>query len=312
MQLTLRQKVFAYIQLTRFDKPVGIELLLWATLWGLMLAGMGEAQAQGARAGLPPLVVFLCFATGAVLMRAAGCAINDFADRKVDGQVDRTKGRPLADGRLSEKEAISTFLILSLLSAGLLLFLPIKVFYWSCGAIVLAFVYPFMKRYTHLPQVILASAFGWSIPMGYIAVQGYTDFWCWLIFIAYMCWTVAYDTQYAMTDKPDDLEVGVKSTAILFEKIFGKYDVFAIGTLQAGFLILMALVFWHYFVVANTKVGYLPILALLPMVYMFIQQNKKCLTRDRQKCFEAFLDNIWIGRYMFVIVAGASVLENLL
>ncbi|MGP4952664.1 4-hydroxybenzoate octaprenyltransferase, partial [Psychrobacter sp. T6-1] len=202
LHLTLKDKLYAYMQLTRFDKPVGIELLLWPTLWGVMLAAMGQAQqVDGATAGLPSLKVFVLFALGAILMRAAGCAINDFADRKVDGHVTRTKGRPLADGRLSGREAIAAFLVLVVLSASLLLFLPITVFYWSLGAVVLAFIYPFMKRYTHLPQVFLAAAFGWAIPMAYVAVQGAPDIWCWLLFIAYMCWTIAYDTQYAMADR---------------------------------------------------------------------------------------------------------------
>ena len=138
--MTFNDKLQAYLQLTRFDKPVGIELLLWPTLWGVMLAAMGQAQQQGATAGLPSLKVFVLFALGAIFMRAAGCAINDFADRKVDGHVSRTKGRPLADGRLSAKEAIGAFLVLVLLSASLLFFLPIAVFYWSLGAVILAFI----------------------------------------------------------------------------------------------------------------------------------------------------------------------------
>ncbi len=305
MKLTLKEKIHAYIQLTRFDKPVGIELLLWATLWGVMLAGMGKAQNMGQVAGLPPLSILIIFALGAVFMRAGGCAINDFADRKVDGHISRTKSRPLADGRLSAKEAVATFIVLSLLSACLLFFLPVAVFYWSLGAVALAFIYPFMKRYTHLPQVVLASAFAWSIPMAYVAVQGHTDIWCWLVFIAYMCWTVAYDTQYAMTDKEDDLEVGVKSTAILFEKLFGRHDVMAIGVLQACFVIIMGIVLYHYFY--PVKMSIFIIFSLIPLIFMFGKQNRKCLTRDRQLCFEAFLDNVWVGRYVFAVVAVCCV-----
>ncbi len=308
MKLTTKQKLHAYVQLTRFDKPVGIELLLWATLWGVMFAGMGKAQAGGQIAGLPSLTVLMIFALGAVFMRAGGCAINDFADRKVDGHISRTKGRPLADGRLSATEAVVTFIVLSLLSACLLFFLPVAVFYWSLGAVALAFVYPFMKRYTHLPQVVLASAFAWSIPMAYVAVQGHTDIWCWLVFSAYMCWTVAYDTQYAMTDKEDDLKVGVKSTAILFEKLFGRHDVMAIAVLQAMFVVMMGLVLYHYF--ADTALGLVPILLLMPLLVMFIKQDKKCLTRNRQLCFEAFLDNVWVGRYVFMLVAISCVVSS--
>lgn len=295
--LSLKDKIQAYIHLTRFDKPVGIELLLWPTLWGVMLAAMGQAQSQGLAAGLPSLKVFVLFAIGATLMRAAGCAINDFADRKVDGHVTRTKGRPLADGRLQGRHAVWTFLILSWLSASLLFFLPIDVFYWSFGAVALAFIYPFMKRFTHLPQVFLAAAFGWAIPMAYVAIQGTPDVWCWLVFVAYLCWTVAFDTQYAMADRDDDLKIGVKSTAILF----GRYDVRIVAVLQTLFLLLMGVVFWHYF--AATRVGLLPIFGLAPLALMFAKQNKACLTYEPMQCFFAFLANIWVGRYMFLLVA---------
>ncbi|WP_350559941.1 4-hydroxybenzoate octaprenyltransferase [Psychrobacter sp. CAL346-MNA-CIBAN-0220] len=295
--MTFNDKLHAYMQLTRFDKPVGIELLLWPTLWGVLLAAMGQAQQQGASAGLPSLKIFVIFALGAILMRAAGCAINDFADRKVDGHVTRTKGRPLADGRLSGKEAIAAFSILVLLSASLLFFLPIQVFYWSLGAVVLAFIYPFMKRFTHLPQVFLAAAFGWAIPMAYVAITGTTDIWCWLLFLAYMCWTVAYDTQYAMADRDDDLKIGVKSTAILF----GRFDVVIISVLQTLFLLLMGVVLWHYF--APTTLGVVPIFGLALVAMMFSKQNNACGSREAFACFQAFLANIWVGRYVFALIA---------
>lgn len=297
--MTFNDKLHAYLQLTRFDKPVGIELLLWPTLWGVMLAAMGQAQQQGASAGLPSLRMLVIFALGAIFMRAAGCAINDFADRKVDGHVTRTKGRPLADGRLSAKEAIAAFLILVLLSASLLLFLPIAVFYWSLGAVLLAFIYPFMKRFTHLPQVFLAAAFGWAIPMAYVAIQGAPDIWCWLLFVAYMCWTVAYDTQYAMADREDDLKIGVKSTAILF----GRYDVIIISLLQTVFLLIMGAVIWHYF--APTSLGVTPVFGLALVAMMFAKQNSACATRNARACFQAFLANIWVGRYIFALIAIA-------
>lgn len=300
MNLTIKQKAFAYIQLTRFDKPVGIELLLWATLWGVFLAAVGQTQASTGQVGLPPLVVVFAFTMGAILMRAAGCAINDFADRKVDAHVTRTRGRPLADGRLTGKEAVAAFLVLTLASSSLLLLLPVAVFYWSFAAVALAFIYPFMKRFTHLPQVFLAAAFGWSIPMGYVAVQGHTDVWCWLIFAAYMCWTVAYDTQYAMADKADDVKIGVKSTAILFERLFGQYDILAIVGLQLLFLLLMGVVLGHYFIATSLSV--LPVFGLLPVLAMFFWQYKRCQTRQATQCFNAFLANIWVGRYIFMLV----------
>ncbi len=297
--MTLTDKLYAYMQLTRFDKPVGIELLLWPTLWGVMLAAMGKAQQQAMPAGLPTLKIFVLFALGAVFMRAAGCAINDFADRKVDGYVTRTKNRPLADGRLSAKEAIATFFVLVILSVSLLLFLPIEVFYWSFGAIILAFIYPFMKRYTQLPQVFLAAAFGWAIPMAYVAVQGTPDIWCWLLFFAYMCWTVAYDTQYAMADRDDDLKIGIKSTAILF----GRYDVIIISILQMLFLLIMGAVLWHYF--EPTSLSMIPIFGLGLIAMMFAKQNSACASRQAIPCFKAFLANIWVGRYAFAIIAIA-------
>ena len=297
--MTLTDKLYAYMQLTRFDKPVGIELLLWPTLWGVMLAAMGKAQQQAMPAGLPTLKIFVLFALGAVFMRAAGCAINDFADRKVDGHVTRTKNRPLADGRLSAKEAIATFFVLVILSVSLLLFLPIEVFYWSFGAIILAFIYPFMKRYTQLPQVFLAAAFGWAIPMAYVAVQGTPDIWCWLLFFAYMCWTVAYDTQYAMADRDDDLKIGIKSTAILF----GRYDVIIISILQMLFLLIMGAVLWHYF--EPTSLSMIPIFGLGLIAMMFAKQNSACASRQAIPCFKAFLANIWVGRYAFAIIAIA-------
>ncbi|HCN16627.1 MAG TPA: 4-hydroxybenzoate octaprenyltransferase [Psychrobacter sp.] len=296
-----KEKIYAYLQLTRFDKPVGIELLLWPTLWGVLLAAMGQAQQQGVTAGLPSLKIFVIFALGATFMRAAGCAINDFADRKVDGHVTRTKGRPLADGRLSAQEAIAAFLVLVLLSASLLLLLPVAVFYWSLAAVILAFIYPFMKRYTHLPQVFLAAAFGWAIPMAYVAVQGAPDVWCWLLFLAYMCWTVAYDTQYAMADREDDLKIGVKSTAILF----GRYDVVIISILQTLFLLMMGAVLWHYF--APTSLGITPLFGLALVAMMFAKQNSACTSRQPLACFQAFLANIWVGRYVFALIAVACI-----
>lgn len=307
--ISLQDKLYAYVQLTRFDKPVGIELLLWPTLWGVLFAAMGQAQQQGGvagvMAGLPSLKVFALFAIGAILMRAAGCAINDFADRKVDGHVTRTKGRPLADGRLSGREAVAAFLILVLLSASLLFFLPIQVFYWSLGAVVLAFIYPFMKRFTHLPQVFLAAAFGWAIPMAYAAIMGAPDIWCWLLFAAYMCWTVAYDTQYAMADREDDLKIGVKSTAILF----GRLDVVIISVLQTLFLLLMGLVMWHYF--APTSLSVTPVFGLALVSMMFAKQNAACATRQARACFQAFLANIWVGRYLFALIAISCVWTTL-
>lgn len=298
--LSFQEKLLAYVHLTRFDRPVGIELVLWSSLWAVFLAGQDFGK-------FPPWAVIITFTLGASLMRGAGCAINDFADRKVDGHIARTKHRPLADGRLTAKEAVWAFLILSWISGTLLVFLPIQVFYWSFGALALAFVYPFMKRFTHLPQFFLAMAFGWAIPMAYVAVsasltgQGTTNIWCWLLFIGYMAWTVAYDTQYAMADRDDDIKIGVKSTAILF----GKYDVLIISLLQVVFLLCLAGVFLHYF-------GLLSIISLLPLILMFFYQNKLCKTDIPTNCTKAFLHNVWVGRYVLAVIIGFVLLKSII
>lgn len=298
MTKNLQDKLVAWIQLTRFDKPIGIELLLYPTLWSLFLASMTKNQ-------LPSVKFVVIFALGAILMRASGCAINDFADRKVDGKVERTKSRPLADGRLSAKTAVATFFGLSLLSASLLLFLPVQVFYWSLVAVFLAFIYPFMKRYTHLPQVVLAAAFGWAVPMAYVCVLGYVDVWGWLVFAAYMCWTVAYDTEYAMCDRNDDIKIGVKSTAILF----GRFDVIIIMLLQGIFVMLMTVILYHYF--TNTKIGVIPVYSMFVVTAMMVKQYHQIKYKERLACFAAFLANAWVGRFVFLVIVVASFMANL-
>ncbi|RKW41099.1 MAG: 4-hydroxybenzoate octaprenyltransferase [Moraxella sp.] len=298
MTKNLQDKLVAWIQLTRFDKPIGIELLLYPTLWSLFLASMTKNQ-------LPSVKFVVIFALGAILMRASGCAINDFADRKVDGKVERTKSRPLADGRLSAKTAVATFCGLSLLSASLLLFLPVQVFYWSLVAVFLAFIYPFMKRYTHLPQVVLAAAFGWAVPMAYVCILGYVDVWGWLVFAAYMCWTVAYDTEYAMCDRNDDIKIGVKSTAILF----GRFDVIIIMLLQSTFVMLMTVILYHYF--ANTKIDVIPVYSMFVVAAMMVKQYHQIKYKERLACFAAFLANAWVGRFVFLVIVVASFMANL-
>lgn len=297
MTTYFQKKLIAWIQLTRFDKPIGIELLLYPTVWSLFLASMTQGQ-------LPQIKYVIIFALGAVLMRASGCAINDFADRKVDGQVQRTKSRPLADGRLSAKTAVLTFCGLSLLAASLLLFLPVQVFYWALVAVFLAFIYPFMKRYTHLPQVVLAAAFGWAVPMAYVCVLGYVDIWGWLVFAAYMCWTVAYDTQYAMCDRNDDIKIGVKSTAILF----GRFDVAIVMLLQSVFTVLMTAILYHYFVA--TKVGVIPVYGMFVIASMMVWQYRQIKYRERLACFGAFLANAWVGRFLFLVIVCASIVAT--
>ncbi len=285
--ISWRERIRAYVQLTRLDRPVGIELLLWPTLWAVWLAGQ---QTSVHHASWSIVLIFIC---GVVLMRSAGCVINDFADRHVDGQVERTKNRPLASGKVSAKAALVLFVILLLMSAALLLFLPVQTLYWAFGALFLATLYPFMKRWTYLPQFVLGAAFSWAIPMAYVA-QGQTpDLMCWLLYVANLSWTVAYDTQYAMTDRPDDLKVGIKSTAILF----GKNDLLIIGILQAIFLVLMTFVFYVLHLSIFAYVG------LFIALILFVNQYLR--TRDRLPVhtFWAFLNNCWVGRIIWLGVA---------
>ena len=278
---TWRQRLQAYYYLCRFDKPIGTELVFWPTMWALWIASKG----------IPDLKILLVMTFGVIFMRAAGCAINDFADRKVDAHVERTKTRPLATGIIRAREAVFVFLGLVVASACLLLFLPLETFYWSFGALFLAFIYPFMKRYTHLPQVFLGAAFSWSIPMAYTAVGQTPDLTCWLLYFGNLAWTVAYDTQYAITDREYDLKIGVKSTAILF----GRYDIPIISLLQAGSVLLIGTALW----LENLLIPF-GLAALLVVVADFIYQWRKTKDKDPQRCFWAFRHNRWVGLIIFV------------
>ena len=287
--ITWQERLFAYVQLTRLDRPVGIELLLWPTLWAVWLAGKQTTALH------PSWQIVWVFILGVVLMRSAGCVINDFADRHVDGQVARTKNRPLASGKVSSKGALILFAVLLALSASLLLFLPLETLYWAFGAVFLATLYPFMKRWTYLPQFVLGAAFSWAIPMAFVA-QGQTpDLVCWLLYVANLCWTVAYDTQYAMTDREDDLKAGIKSTAILF----AKNDLLIISILQMLFLTLMATVFYLLQLNIAAYIGL--VIAFIFFVFQYLQ------TRDRLPAhtFKAFLNNCWVGRLVWLAVVVA-------
>lgn len=272
-----------YLKLMRLDKPIGIYLLLWPTLWGLLLAA----------GGIPDWSICLVFVFGVVLMRSAGCVINDFADRHVDGAVQRTSGRPLAIGAVSESEAKLLFAGLVFMAFILVLFLNWQTILLSCVALGLASIYPFMKRYTHLPQVVLGAAFGWSIPMAFMAINVELPEWMWLLFIANLLWTVAYDTQYAMVDRRFDLEVNIKSTAILF----GKFDVLIISLLQLGTLVLMSAVFYINYL------HYIAYVGLGACAGLFIYQYQLCKHRIEADCFNAFLNNNWVGMILTVSIA---------
>lgn len=277
--LTLN-KLKALLQLMRLDKPIGTLLLLWPTYWSLWLSANS----------FPPLPVFLVFTAGVIVMRAAGCVINDYADRKIDGHVKRTRQRPLPSGRVSEREAKLLFFVLVLLAFALVLMLNRNTILLSVVGIFLAAVYPFMKRFTALPQVVLGAAFGWSIPMAWMAVSNSVPAACWLLFAANLCWTVAYDTQYAMVDRDDDLKIGVKSTAILF----GRLDKLIIGILQLLTLILLIqlgrdLSLHNYYYGGVVLAG-----------VFFVYQQKLIAGRQREACFQAFLNNNWAGLVIFL------------
>ena len=284
MEWSLTQnKLLAYHRLMRTDKPIGALLLLWPTLWALWVA----------TPGVPPLWILAVFVAGVWLMRAAGCVVNDYADRKFDGHVKRTANRPLPSGQVTEKEARTLFVVLVLLSFLLVLTLNTMTILLSVAALALAWVYPFMKRYTHLPQVVLGAAFGWSIPMAFAAVSESVPLSCWLMFLANILWAVAYDTQYAMVDRDDDLKIGIKSTAILF----GRQDKLIIGILQVAVLGLMV------------AIGYLNQLngafyaAVAAAGVLFIYQQKLIANREREACFKAFLNNNYVGLVLFLGLA---------
>ena len=278
--ITWRERLSAYYYLCRFDKPIGTELVFWPTMRALWIAAQG----------MPRIEILIPMILGVIFMRAAGCAINDFADRKVDAHVERTKNRPLATGVISAKEAVMVFLVLVAASACLLFFLPIETFYWSFGALLLAFIYPFMKRYTHLPQVFLGAAFSWSIPMAYTAVGQTPDLTCWLLYFGNLAWTVAYDTQYAIADREYDLKIGVKSTAILF----GRYDIQIISALQAISILLIAVALW----LENLLIPF-GLAALIVVALDFIYQWFKTRDKNPHLCFWAFRHNRWIGLIIF-------------
>ncbi|MCL6269750.1 4-hydroxybenzoate octaprenyltransferase [Sansalvadorimonas sp. 2012CJ34-2] len=264
-----------YVQLTRLNRPIGIYLLLWPTLWALWLAADGWPEPE----------LFVIFVLGTVLMRSAGCVINDFADRNFDAHVKRTKDRPMATGKVSEKEALILFAILILASFLLVLMTnPLTIALSFAGAS-LAATYPFMKRFTHWPQAVLGAAFAWGIPMAWAAQTNTVDPVVWALFLAFLLWTIAYDTQYAMVDRDDDLTIGIKSTAILF----GEKDNVIIGLLQA--LTLLALLAAGMM----TGLGTAYYLGVLFMSGSFIYQHTLTKDRDRDGCFKAFLSNHWAG-----------------
>ena len=281
--LPLSERLPHYLRLMRIDKPIGTLLLLWPTLWALWLAAGGP----------PPLHILLIFVIGTFLMRSAGCVINDYADRDFDGHVERTRNRPLATGVVSTREALWLASGLALVSFLLILPLNAAVLWLSLPAVFIAATYPLMKRFFALPQAYLGIAFGFGIPMGFAAVLGEVPALGWLLLLANIFWTLAYDTEYAMVDRPDDLKIGIKTSAITF----GRFDVVAVMGCYALALGLLALVgqmagrgpaFYLGLVVAAGLAGY---------HYTLIRK------RERADCFRAFLHNNWVGAAIFAGLA---------
>jgi 4-hydroxybenzoate polyprenyltransferase len=276
----LTKKLTAIKHITRMDKPIGTYLLLWPTYWALWIASDGW----------PSLHMLLVFSLGVFLMRSAGCIINDYADRHIDGAVQRTQNRPLVTGALSTSEALQLFATFILFAFGLVLTLSDYTIALSFVAVILAASYPFMKRITHLPQVVLGAAFSWGMIMVFAEEQGQIPLVAWLLFSANVLWTIAYDTMYAMVDRDDDLNIGVKSTAILF----GNHDKRIILFLQ---LMTLALLFTVGELLAF---GWPYQLSLVIAAGFFCYQQILIAGRERERCFQAFLNNHYVGLVVFV------------
>ena len=280
----MRDKLPYYIQLMRLDKPIGILLLLWPTLSALWIAAEG----------VPNLLVLIVFSLGVIVMRSAGCVINDYADRNIDGRVSRTMDRPLATGALEGKEALCLFFVLSIIAFILVLLLNMLTILMSIVGLFLAATYPFMKRYTHFPQVYLGMAFGWAIPMAFAAQTGNVPAIAWLLFLANIIWSIIYDTFYAMVDRDDDLLAGVKSTAVLF----GNNDRVIIAILQLTFIVMMATIG------RQLEMSFVYYLGLLISVGLFVYQQRLAWASGIENYLKAFLNNNWVGASFFVTIVA--------
>ncbi len=277
--MTLAHRFPLYLRLMRLDKPIGILLLLWPTLWGLWVAAEG----------FPPLHVLLIFVLGTVLMRSAGCVINDYADRDFDGHVERTRNRPLATGAVSTREALLLAAALALAAFVLILPLPALVLWLSIPALFLAASYPFTKRFFAIPQAYLGIAFGFGIPMAFAALRGEVPAIAWLMLAANVFWAVAYDTEYAMVDRPDDLKIGIRTSAITF----GRFDVAAVMACYAVAFVLLAVVG----LAAGRGLPFLGSLGLAAGIAVY--HYTLIRGRERAACFKAFLHNNWVGAVIF-------------
>ena len=280
-------KLRQYAHLMRLHKPIGILLLMWPTAWALWIAGEGY----------PDLLVVFVFAGGVVLMRSAGCVINDYADRDIDPHVTRTRDRPIAAGKVTPLEALVLCAVLCLAAFGLVLLMNSLTVWLSLAGGFLAATYPFMKRYTHLPQVYLGAAFGWAVPMAFAAQTGGVPKTAWLLFVATVLWATAYDTMYGMVDREEDLKIGVKSTAILF----GESDRLIIGVIQVLFLLALVLAG------QSAGLGGYYYFGLLLATGLLLYQQYLIRERKPSACFQAFLNNNWVGAAVF----GGIVLDYL-
>ncbi|MBD9359544.1 4-hydroxybenzoate octaprenyltransferase [Methylomonas fluvii] len=278
--MNLTDRLHQYWLLARFDKPIGIFILLWPTLWALWIAGDGK----------PDLLVLMVFTLGVVLMRAAGCVINDYADKDFDPHVDRTKLRPIAAGKVKPKEALVVFAVLCLTAFGLVLLMNWYTIGLSFIGAFLAASYPFMKRFTHLPQAYLGAAFGFAVPMAFAAQTNEIPLMGWILYLAVLLWALVYDTMYAMVDIDDDLKIGVKSTAILFGKRVREITA-GLQVVIMGLLVTvgtMQQLSWPYYA------------GLLVASGLAVYQQKLIFHFDKPSCFKAFLNNNWFGLAVFV------------
>ncbi|MBQ0759481.1 MAG: 4-hydroxybenzoate octaprenyltransferase [Zhongshania sp.] len=276
----IKKQAPQYLALMRVERPIGTYLVLWPTLWALWLAA----------GGFPAWHLLIIFVVGTFLMRSAGCVINDYADRKIDAHVSRTKQRPFATGAVTEKEALVLFAVLCLLAFILVLFTNFLTVLFAFGAVALAASYPFMKRYTHLPQLVLGAAFAWGTPMAFTAQTGeLPPPAAWLLYIAVLIWTVAYDTFYAMVDREDDLKIGVKSTAILF----GDDDKAITAMLQVCVIVVLLMAGPRF------EMSFIYYAGVIVASGLFVYQQQLIRYRETEKCFKAFLNNNWVGVVIF-------------
>ena len=282
--MNLTERLHLYLQLTRLHRPIGILLLLWPTLWGVWIAGNGH----------PSLLIVFIFTLGTVLMRSSGCAVNDYADRHIDRHVERTKDRPLTSGKVSERETLWLAVVLALMSFALIL--PLNPLTWlmSFPAAFLAASYPFTKRFFAIPQAYLGIAFGFGIPMAFAAQLGEVPAVAWVLLLANIFWSIAYDTEYAMVDRDDDIHLGIHSSALFF----GKYDVIAVMICYALTLLLLAVVG------LMAGLGLIYFAGLIVAESIALYHYKLIRDRSREKCFAAFLHNNWFGAAVFAGLVG--------